>query len=567
VTQIIATKIDEAKFKVSADSGVAQEISEFFAFRPPGYQWHPAFKCRAWDGYVRMFQPLRPVLPTGLISYLKRFCEEREYELIEREFDPTHPVSTEAVQKFCASLRPTARGKEIEHHDYQIEAIRLGIEHRRAVLVSPTASGKSLIIYSIVRWLLDSGACEKVLLIVPTINLVTQMKTDFTEYSQINKWDVEANVHKIMGGMEKRTDKPVVISTWQSIYELPADWFRQFDCVIPDEAHTAKAKSLTRIMECLVNAHHRIGTTGTLDDSIINRLVLIGHMGDVHQVITTRELMDDGRVADLQLIQLRLDYDEAARKSLRGADYQTELDFVIDCRARTRKIARLVRSLEGNTLVVFNYKRHGKMLFESIRDEISSEGRNSYHLDGSVNGEERERIRLTVNGEKNCALTASFGVFQLGVNVPNLRNLIFASPIKGKIRNLQSIGRVIRKSDDGSPATLFDIVDDLSTKEREAYCVKHAQARMEAYVSEKFKMKFASIKITAGEPNDPAKNSRPRDGGKVPASRRRSANDRNVRKSGVDGRIRRRHGADASRRGKARRVDELPPSCEIFETA
>ena len=127
------------------------------------------------------------------------------------------------------------------------------------LLLSPTASGKSLIIYVILRWLQESDY-KRGLLIVPTTSLVEQMYKDFEDYG----YDSEQYCHRQYSGKDKHTNKFLTITTWQSIYKNPGEYFEQFDFVLGDEAHQFKAKSLTTIMTQLVNAKYRIGCTGTL---------------------------------------------------------------------------------------------------------------------------------------------------------------------------------------------------------------------------------------------------------------------------------------------------------------
>ena len=158
------------------------------------------------------------------------------------------------------------------------------------MLLSPTASGKSLIIYLLVRWF-----SSKTLIIVPTTSLVAQLQKDFKDYG----YDSNKYVHEIMAGREKTTDVPIIISTWQSIYKMPKKWFDQFDVVIGYEAHLFKAKSLTSILTKLEDCKYRFGLTGTLDGSQTHRLVLEGLFGAVKQVTTTKELMDKSNLANL----------------------------------------------------------------------------------------------------------------------------------------------------------------------------------------------------------------------------------------------------------------------------
>ena len=169
--------------------------------------------------------------------------------------------------------------------------------NRRALLLSPTASGKSLIIYLLFRQLHEYQNL-KGLIIVPTTSLVEQLFSDFGDY---NDGTMETLVHRIYQCKEKETDKPLTISTWQSLYKMPKEYFEQFDYVIGDEAHNFKAQSLTTILTNCVNAKYRIGLTGTLDGTKTHKLVLEGLFGPVRKVITTNELINQQLVSQFEI--------------------------------------------------------------------------------------------------------------------------------------------------------------------------------------------------------------------------------------------------------------------------
>ena len=136
----------------------------------------------------------------------------------------------------------------LEPRDYQVETVFHALKEYRKTIVSPTGSGKSMMIYAISRYLKSIG--KRVLIVVPTKMLVEQMTKDFAEYG----WDTDENVHKIYQGHSLDTKAPVTVSTFQSIYGLPKKWFSQFDAVIGDECHNFKAKVLQGIMKKCADA-------------------------------------------------------------------------------------------------------------------------------------------------------------------------------------------------------------------------------------------------------------------------------------------------------------------------
>lgn len=488
-SNIIIENVNEAFVKIICTDGVAYELREEFTFQVPGYQFTPQYKARLWDGKIRLFDVRTKQLYRGLVPYIAKFCEERDYEWEYENESYDEEFSLAEAQEFVNKLRPKHAPR-----DYQLDAFVHAIRTRRSLLLSPTASGKSLIIYLLSRFLEHRGL-KKGLIIVPTVSLVEQLTSDFKEYSETNGWDVDANVHKIYQGKDKNSTKFLTISTWQSIYEMPPLLFAQYDFVIGDEAHLFKAKSLTTIMTGLINASFRIGTTGTLDGTKTHRLVLEGLFGSVRKVISTKELMDAKHLADFRIKCLLLRHNESICQAAKGFTYQQEIEYLILNDARNRFISNLAVSLEGNTLVLFQYvDKHGRILHKLISDKVGVE-RKVFFVSGETDVDIREGIRKIVESETQAIIVASFGTFSTGINIRNLHNIIFASPSKSRIRNLQSIGRGLRTSDTKNSAVLYDIADDMRYKKRENYTLKHFAERLKIYGEEKFSFKIYKIEL------------------------------------------------------------------------
>ena len=472
-------KVNEVYNKVKTDDrGIAEELSAYFTFKVPGYQFMPAYRNKFWDGQIRLYNTSTQMLYSGLNNYVIMFAKERGYE-VEFEYDNSADnYSVAEAKKFVEEEKFT-----MVPRDYQLEAYVDAIRYKRGLFISPTASGKSFIIYMIMRKLL-----RQTLIVVPTTTLVHQMYSDFQEYG----FNSEKYCHKIFSGKDKNTDKPVVITTWQSIYKLRKDWFKKFDVVIGDEAHLFKAKSLTSILEKMEDTEYRFGFTGTLDGTQTHKLVLEGLFGPAQKVISTKELMDSGTLADFKIKILALKYHDEIRKIVSKMDYQAEMDFLVSHEGRNKFIKNLALSLEGNTLLLFQYvEKHGRILEEMIKEEAGD--RKVFFIHGGVKGEERDDIRGIVEKENNAIIVASYGTFSTGVNIKNLHSIIFASPSKSKIRNLQSIGRGLRKSDTKDSAVLYDIADDLSWKSTSNFTLKHLMERVKIYDEEKFDYKLYSI--------------------------------------------------------------------------
>jgi superfamily II DNA or RNA helicase len=474
------SKINETHIKVDCEPSVAMELSDYFTVMVPNAKFHPLYKNRVWDGKIRLYNVMSKLIYAGLLENIKEFAEKRDYEIeLLSDFNDTEFSLIEA-EKYIKTLNIP-----FEPRDYQVAAFAHGVRKNRALLLSPTASGKSLIIYLLTRYY-----NAKTLIIVPTISLVHQLASDFSDYG----YNDADSIHRITSGVDKQTDRKIVISTWQSIYKLGKEFFKQFDVVIGDECHLFKAKSLSSIMEKLANCRYRFGFTGTLDGTETNKLVLEGLFGPVKRVASTVDLIEKKHLADLKIKILLLKYSDDVKKQNKNNDYQTEIDFIVRHLGRNKFIKNLTLSLKGNTLLLFQYvDKHGKELYADINSDAN--GRKVFFIHGGVDGSDREDIRRIVEKEKDAIIIASSGTFSTGVNIKNLHNIIFSSPSKSKIKTLQSIGRGLRKSDTKESMTLFDIADDLSWKSKTNYTLEHFKERLKIYASEGFDYKIYSIDI------------------------------------------------------------------------
>jgi superfamily II DNA or RNA helicase len=491
MSNLVVAKKNNIFLTINAEPHVHYELSDYFTFDIPNAKFMPQYRSGVWDGKIRLYSPGTGELYCGLISHLKEWCGIKNYSI---DFKPNKfygdveehndYITLEGVKGFMGVVCPNHTPR-----DYQVQAVYEALLHNRRLLLSPTASGKSLMIYSLVRYYYASEykkTGKKTLIIVPTTSLVEQMYKDFEDYG----WDVEENCHKIYGGKDKNVEKAVIISTWQSIYKFPKRWFDDFSCVIGDEAHLFKSKSLVGIMTKLHEAKYRFGFTGTLDGSATHKWVLEGLFGECKHVIKTDKLIKDGHLSDFRIKVLLLKHEREE-----FFDYQSEIDAIVDCEKRNRLIRNLVRDLEGNTLVLFNYvERHGVPLHESI-NSVVKEGRKVFLVYGGVDTEEREEIRRLTEIENDAVIIASYGTFSTGINIRNLHNVVFASPSKSRVRNLQSIGRVLRKGQNKTYATLYDIADEFCRTPQKNYTLKHLDERLKIYEEEKFNVEIIKIDL------------------------------------------------------------------------
>ena len=481
------SKVNEVHLKVETEPSIAKELADYFTFEVPGHRFMPAYKNKIWDGKIRLFSTATGKIYVGLLEYLKKFCDRNDIQInIDEGVEDVKKITREVVEGFIKSLKPMARGNPIELRDYQIDAVEYGIKSNRALLVSPTASGKSLIIYSLVRYYKMMGL--KTLILVPTTSLVEQMYSDFKDYG----WSSDNHCQKIYQGHDKNVSKDVVISTWQSIYKMKKEYFKDFGCVIGDEAHLFKSKSLTNIMTKLVDCKYRFGLTGTLDGTQTHRLVLEGLFGSVEKVISTKELIDNKTLANLNIECIVLKHKEEDCKLVKDYSYAEEIDYLVLQPDRNNFITRLCNNLKGNTLCLYQLvEKHGKPLYELMKDF----DRKVFFVYGGTDAKTRNDIRGIVEKEKNAIIIASYGTFSTGINIRNINNVVFSSPSKSRIRVLQSIGRGLRTSASKDSIRLFDLSDDLSYKSKVNFTLNHFNERLNIYNEEQFNYKIDRIKL------------------------------------------------------------------------
>ena len=487
---LILEKKNDVHLSVDADEDVRRDLGEYFTFSVPGFKFMPQYRSRHWDGKIRLFSYATGQIYTGLYPYILNWCDENNVSVVDKTDIKDADVDDKKINQFIEALKIPFTVR-----DYQKEAFAYSLRKHRCLLLSPTASGKSLIIYLMVRFNLircvDKN--DKILIVVPTTSLVEQLYKDFKDYG----WNSSAHVHRIYQGHEKHSDKRVYISTWQSIYKMPKKWFEEFGCVIGDEAHLFKAVSLTKILTKLENCKYRIGLTGTLDDSKTHKLVLEGLFGAVNKVISTKTLQDNKQLADLKIYCLVLQHDNMSKDFLKDKSYQEEMDFLVSNEIRNKYIRNLCLSLEGNSLCLFQYvEKHGTILKELIEDK--NENKKVFFVYGGVDTEERERIRAITEKSDNSIIIASYGTFSTGINIRNLHNIVFSSPSKSRIRNLQSIGRGLRLKDNNSNATLYDISDDLTYQGKENYTLSHFKERINIYNEEGFDYEVHQVELRNG---------------------------------------------------------------------
>ena len=481
-------KFNEVYLRVKCEPAIAKELSEFFTFEVPNSRFMPSVRNRMWDGRIRLFSSATGKIYLGLLPYVRRFLAENGHKIEYGEgIAPPRQLDRDLTVKFVRTLEK----KDFKARDYQIDAIHNILESDRGLILSPTGSGKSFIIYALTRYFVEKLDHKKTLIVVPTTGLVEQMYSDFADYG----WFPDEHCHRIYAGSNKETPKEVVISTWQSIYKLDKNYFSQFGAVFVDECHLAKAKSLTGIMTKLSDCKYRIGTTGTLDGTEVHQLVLEGLFNVHKQVTTTSKLIKRKELSNLHITCLVLKHPKQHIMLMRDKTYAQEMEYISTNRARNLFISKLVASQEGNTLVLAQYIEKQLVPLCQMIIERCKENREIYLIYGATPTDDREKVRSLVEQNENAVIVASYGTFSTGVNIKRIHNIIFASPYKSQIRVLQSIGRGLRIAGDKEQLNLFDISDDLSYNNRQNFTLKHFGSRIEIYNQEEFDYEIIPITL------------------------------------------------------------------------
>ena len=482
---MILSKKNDVYVIVKTEPNISRELSDFFTFEVPGARFMPQYKKRIWDGKIRLYNMINGEIYYGLIPYIEEFAKRNDIDIeYEGELNATeYAIEPTVLDGFIRNVRPKSNGKTLQLRDYQRNAVVHAIRNNRSLLLSPTASGKSLVIYLLSRWYESS----RVLILVPTTSLVEQMYTDFLDYGYL-----ESKMQKIYQGYTKDISSEVTISTWQSLYKMPRKFFEQFGCILGDEVHLFKAKSLTNIMNKMHQTQYRHGFTGTLDGTQTHRLVLEGLFGSVNRVTSTKELMEKKTLAKLKIKCIVLQYPDSDKKFMKDQSYQDEVDLLVRDERRNKFIVNLTNHLKGNTLVLFQFvEKHGAVLYDMMKDL----DRKVFYVHGGTDTETRENIREITEKEKNAIIVASYGTFSTGINIRNLHNVVFSSPSKSRIRVLQSIGRGLRTTNDKTGATLLDIADDLTWKSKQNFTLRHFMERINIYNEEEFDYEIKNLPI------------------------------------------------------------------------
>ena len=494
MADIIIEKSNESFAQIHCDEEINHKINNLFSAFAPGYRFNPRYKHHLWDGKITAYSPITQLLPIGLVDNLINWCKRKNYSYKLQFFD-----------NYKDEIDKEILEKEINNHlingykirDYQLNAVHAALTNKKGMILSCTGSGKSLMIYSIFKYLLEKRKARRLLLIVPSTMLVEQMYTDFKDYG----WkDIDLEVEMLYSGKKPTFKAPVLISTWQSLDKQDKSFFEKYDGVIVDEAHQAKASVLSRIVKCAFNAEYKIGTTGTLPAELSDQLLINGVLGNVVFELKSRELIDRGFLSKMTIATIYLRYPTDFIKENKDRNYPEEVKMVEEYDNRNKVLNFVIdhTPATNNMLILVTHRQH----LDSIKEYLqkSYPNRKVSIINGSIKAKEREDIRTGIENEDGTLLVATYKTMSTGVNIPKLHAVMLYSNSKSRIQVLQSIGRGLRKHNMKNKVIIYDIVDDLSYqtrtgKTKKNYCMQHYDERYAFYKEQEFPIVSHSITV------------------------------------------------------------------------
>lgn len=487
-------KLNENYMLVKTDNeNLQRSLYDYFKKPASGAEWRVRKRRKTgkgWDGSIRLMTPAGR-LPMGLYGKLMDFINvggvtfSQDFAIDKN----THLILD--IKEFCKEEAILLKERmDYEPYDYQFKVLINAILHKRSTTLSATSSGKSYMIYLMSKYRRRMGA-QKTLIIVPRITLITQITDDFNDFSG-DEW--ENDVHHIYEGQSHDTDKPIVISTWQSLQNEFLEWFEQFDTLIVDEVHGAKATEMVNLINKCGHIEYRFGLTGTLDGSDTHEWQTIAYFGDVYKAILTKEMIERGIATPAEVHVVIFDHPdkETHKARLRAITdpmkrARAETEFIENCSFRNAFIASLTnaKTKKGeNTLILFKSVEHGKHLHSLLSD--------ARIIYGAIKGKERKEIKEWMKKAEGAVLLASYGTFAEGEFVPRIHNIIAAGNYRGRIKVLQSIGRGLRLHFSKKVIKIFDFADDVYDT---CTSIKHLKEKLMMYTEPDIDFPYTLKKI------------------------------------------------------------------------
>jgi len=500
---IIVNKKDEAFFQLKCKYDCALELKEFFSCHKKGFQFHPKYKYGSWNGKISFFNIEECTLPIGLYPQLNEFSKKFGYKL-QLNFD-TSSMRNEISQEDLQELYNNIFNENFMPREHQHISIKKCIEFKRGIIEAVTSSGKSNMLYALTRFILATNPDKKVLIIVPSISLVNQMASDFEEYGFT---EAKEYINKLYGTSKSYDkDRPILISTWQSIYKRPISFFKDFVGVLCDEVHIASTKSnmsgiggIHKVLSKCINAEYRLGFTGTLPEDKSDLWTIYGYLGPKLHKVGYKELMDKGILSKIKIANVIIKYPEQFCKMNKKRPYPEEVKEINNYEDRNKVFKFILDKIDKkeNIIILCTYIDHLIKIVKYIKENYKD--RKIYQIYGKTDVDDREEIRKSIDNEEGVILVATFKTMGTGINIKRIHHVIFGSSTSSKINVLQSLGRGLRIHNTKKKLIVWDLIDNLTIKNKNGtitknYVFKHFEERIKFYKEAEFSTVTTKIEI------------------------------------------------------------------------
>jgi len=455
-------------------------------------KWDPRVKKGYWDGKISYFKSNR-YLPAGFWHELTEMGKLYNFPIkingIERKFD--FEIDKEEFQQWV--LLNWANAKKVPRQ-YQIDAAFNIIKYKSSLSELATSAGKTLITYMIVAYLLETKRSKKILMIVPSVDLVVQSSDDFYQYND-ESIKLKLDIQQIYAGSILRANCPIIIGTFQSLTKKPSGYFDSFDTVIIDESHRASSASVKNILMLCQYADRKFGVTGTIPKpNTLDYLTLVSQTGPVITSIKADFLQKEGYISNCEVVSIEMTYvDIKIREAFRTLFKRSsedrkklltlEQNFANSQDIRLQFITDTIAKSTKNSMVLFHRIEYGNKLMNMLKEKTNKK---IVYIDGSVTKNVRIYNKESLENDEDVIMVGSYGCIGTGISINNVHMIYLTESFKSDVIIRQSIGRGLRKHALKDKLVIFDFVDDLRITGFKNYLYKHAEARRIIYDEQSF---------------------------------------------------------------------------------
>jgi len=511
-------KVDEVYFYVYPHKGEENddlvELQKEFSVEHPERFYMDDYKKNKWDGTVKFIKfvdktRMVAIAPVGLFLEIFEYLRNRNIKFIIDDNDyGIKDLNLENFDEYVEQIQPENKKMLTPERYYQVIAAKTALEYNRSILELTTGAGKSLILYAFIRYLFDYEfeKGEKFLLVVPSTDLVEQMYDDFIEYGIPEK-----AIKRIYSGKEKVFKRPIVISTWQSLFKYDFKFFEQFSGLAIDEVHRAKGVEISRIAENCINARFRLGTSGTVyskKKDIFKYFSITAFLGmpftpDKAQTNTLIEtgVLTDFYVRHIVFNWVKMEKGKPAKFKIENFNYNLEYDMILESQKRKEMIINYIlnfwknRDVKKSTFLILSKRvKYVEEIYAELVKRLKSD-KDVQYIHGQIKTEKRKEILAYIK-EHGGLVSANVDILGTGVNIPNVSDVFFVNPIKSDILLLQSIGRSVRRYDGKSLAKIHDFVDKIPVKGvKENTVYSWLTEKKKLYVSKQYKFDVVEVDL------------------------------------------------------------------------